>query len=309
MLETSEAASVALPLCADPATAASTPVGLPNLVDTTGIDVNDDGIGYAIGYWEFEDGDGIQTRDLARRREHRHARCTGADRARRCLSSPSSTNARASRSDRPHEVVIACTSTVGDNFSYVGLVDPVTGILTPDITRFDEGYVEYTALAYDAVTGVLWGFGVTDGWASYTLDLPDNDVDFVTETDPEIWGADFDRDGQLSITTYGDFPDAEGTYPILGTMDPEVGDVTEVGPYIDTATNTALVEVEAITVWGKPALSDDRSRGCASPRARDGAAAARGCRVHPRPTASRGALASSSGELLKTDTVSRPPFY
>lgn len=235
----------------NPAAAASTPVGTPNGVETTGIDVNDDGLGYVLGYAESAEngyqpalwpadantgalGSGVEITLAGAVLDE----CNGIDLL------PDGT------------IIIACEEDGdGSDIEHVGPVTP-DGVFTPAISlSTDAGGVEFIALAYNAVTGVLWGFAPVDGFASFTIDLAGGSYDLVEFMDENVYAADFDRNGQLFVST--DVPFAnEFSLPALATVDPAVGAFTIVGPYVSTTTTAALIFVEALTVWGKPALAE-----------------------------------------------------
>ncbi len=150
--------------------------------------------------------------------------------------------------------------------SYIGVLDPATGVLTPwDAGQFaGEGYVYFTAIAVDPVTGTVYAFGMDEETGASTLYTVDPE-DGITDSVPVsyiAWGADFDRDGQLWITTEvevggGEFPPS---YSALATVTPSDGSSPFLEIYNEAGTDVTPIFSEggffgsAITVWGDPVL-------------------------------------------------------
>ena len=180
-------------------------------------------------------------------------------------------------------ITAACLLFFGeeDEFAvtYVGQVDPETAILTPEFTFGDvEGspFRYITALATDPISGTLYGFEVRDNvddFGFFLLTLSETDgVDEVGELSDPVWGADFDKSGQLWATTQAPSDD-----PALATVG------TSAGPFpfyeFYTLDGVAYEEatggwIEALTVWGLPPAPQLAATGSsASPLAPIGAAA------------------------------------
>lgn len=246
---------------ADPVTAALTLVGQGVVVDETeyetGIDVNDDGLGYAVTtlrvgagqhgdsfLYAFDANTGALTaRDQISIPAHQSLAlgCTSLDLA------PDGT------------LYTVCFEANGDDpFTTVfGTLDPTNGDLTPLATYIEEER-NITALATDPITGVLWGFdfdvdaaiGDAIMWNPVALEFNKGG-----EIEKPVWAADFDRDGQLFVSTF--LNDAlDNDYAELDTLDPLEGTFTEVSYY--TVDDAALEDQQLpLTVWGKaPALAE-----------------------------------------------------
>ncbi len=230
-----------------PADATSTPVGSPSDVGVgaiQAIDVNDDGIGYAIGH--FSDPQHV-TRPMLFKADANTGvlsdpieifvfnaefleRCTGLDLL------PTG------------EIIVACMILVNTKFILIGVVDPVTGQMIPDVSVGGNGTPDISALAYNAVNSTLYAVIDGDGQSIVTVDRANHAlIDPVPVTGPFIESADFDRDGQLFLTL-----NAGDTWQ-LGTIDPAVGLVDVVGDL--TTGGEPLDDTAALTVWGKAPLA------------------------------------------------------
>lgn len=134
--------------------------------------------------------------------------------------------------------------------SHIGFVDPETGGFIPFITLSDEDYLQFDAIATDTVTAQLWGFAHVAGVStSFLIDLESDVVTEVAEMDNDVYGADFDRDGQLFVST--EIPlGQEFEFPALAVANPFTGAYVFSEPYVRTDTDTVLIFVEAISVWG-----------------------------------------------------------
>lgn len=137
---------------------------------------------------------------------------------------------------------------------YVGWVDPVTGDYTALDWYNSDFYI--TEFATDPITGTIWAFVSERDEAFFALDILDPETGslFSTQTlDKRVWGADFDRDGTLFVTSW--FSDGEGVdYAELNTL--TVGD--GVFTVIDVVTDEGVALEDdrmPLTVWGRvPAL-------------------------------------------------------
>lgn len=239
----------------NPADAASTPVGTATQQTVIGIEVGDDGIGAAIGQLDSE-------------------------------STIWTANANTGTLTDPHTItvngqiavdscggidlvngtfIVACVED-GNNVTHVGAVDPGTGILIPFLTLSDGDFLEFDALANDEVTAQLWGFAEIEGVPhSFTIDLEHDVVEEVATMDDDIFAADFDRDGQLFVSTQ-QLIDDEFDVPALAVANPFTGAFLSIDPYVSTATDAALTFVAALTIWGAepppgPALANTGATG------------------------------------------------
>jgi hypothetical protein len=206
---------------ASPVDASLTAVGIPDTIAgcVEGVDVDDNGLGYAIAsdvpFFSFESG------------------CNGDEGALPAAVFPADANTgllgagvqvtldlgldglrdadNCSAIDYTDGVVTAaCMIIVSEEFAvtFVGTLDPATGLMQPDFA-FDGGELPFlyvTAIATDPITGELYLFtveAVPEGgffFGIYTIDEV-NGLDPITETRAPVWGADFDRGGQLWVST------------------------------------------------------------------------------------------------------------
>lgn len=139
-------------------------------------------------------------------------------------------------------------------FAYLGTVTP-----DGDFTVFynsveqDETTYDFSAIAVDPVSGTLWAFGRNSDFliGAWPVDRSSDpwtigDMVIADEVPWGIWGADFDRDGQLFITISTDAPDQLATFAL------DTGVTSVVGFF--TVDGIEPGNVAAITVWGKKAL-------------------------------------------------------
>lgn len=232
---------------ANPADAALTTVGSPSLTEdyVTGVDVNDEGIGYAItsdGYLFEAD---ANTGTLSNGVEIRFDYIDVIEDTDGC-----------SAIDYTDGVIYAACYLDAENFeaTYVGPVNPDNGYLRPEIELSGDDYLNLTAIAVDPISGVLYGFeydfGIELITGVYTLS-EDEGATFVTLTENPVFGADFDRDGQLWVTSwvFGGDSESPEILSALATLDLTSG----ANPFIETM-NVDGVDyegsVEPITVWG-----------------------------------------------------------
>ncbi len=120
------------------------------------------------------------------------------------------------------------------------------------------------------------GFGDT-----YTWDLTASEPVRVADLGGPAWAADFDRDGQLFVTSW-EFP-VMAPKPTLKTLDPSNGFYTDVGLYTIEGEQLEDGQAPPLTVWGEAGAPGYRSGGCAAVRSRGRLAAARGQRVRGGP--------------------------
>lgn len=158
-------------------------------------------------------------------------------------------------------VTAACVEEIDEEVfaTYVGVVDPATGFMDIFLELNGGSFLFFASIAVDPISGQLYGFTIEEGdgtfYGVYTLS-EDEGADWVIDTEYPGFGADFDRDGQLWFTTVeelqqGEFP---FPYPALATVDLATGGSPFVALY--TTPDAEVVDwSEAITVWGKPALA------------------------------------------------------
>lgn len=225
----------------NPADAASTPVGTATGAVIIGLEVNDDGIGAAIGQldnqstiWTADANSGTisNPHTIALNGQIELNLCSGIDLVNNTF-------------------IISCLQSGDSPISHVGSVDPATGAFTPFLSLSGDDYLEFDALANDTNTAQLWGFAWIGGDShSYTIDLENDVVDEVATMDRRVHAADFDRDGQLFVSTEDPF---ESQNPGLAVADPFTGAYSFFEVYISTATDADLAFVAALTIWGAPA--------------------------------------------------------
>lgn len=221
----------------------------------TGVDVNDDGIGYAVA--TFDEGGGY---------------LYNADANTGTLSNdilitfnfgdvfPDADECTAI--DYTDGVIVAACQLYGDfDATYVGTVDPATGVLTPIVELAGvEDFLYITAIAIDPISGlfyaVAYDFEAIPQYTLWTLDEVTG-ATFVTGLSRAAFGADFDRDGQLWVTSEvaiggGEFPPV---FPVLATLNTTDG----TNPFFEPFTLAGVpldIFIDPITVWGKEALAE-----------------------------------------------------
>lgn len=257
---------------ANPETAALTNVGTENPAELegdtlTGVDVNDDGVGYAIGtyYTEGPQGAYLYAADAANGVIDylvgidfffgdfplEMDECTGID-------------------FTAGQLLLACAVYGEGAAFFIGYWDFDLGMAVPLIELngdpeidpgpenpnepedgFDFRYI--TALAVDPVTGVIWAFTNEQGYYGVYTASEDAGLTPVTDTnDQRVDGADFDRGGQLWVTTYRDQQIDRAIEPGdagLATLDPATGTFPFTAAWEDQEQL-----IWPITVWGKPTL-------------------------------------------------------
>ncbi len=208
------------------------------------IDVNDDGIGYALSYLVLNEPVTFVP-SIFNANANTGQLSGGVPIVPAPLLDITINDCRGLDLQPSGEVLTACTFVNADNnlvASYIGVVDPVTGFFTPFVTNGgvqQNPNVFWAALAYNAVTGELWAFGSNDGDVNYLVDRAAGALGPRIESEP-IYGADFDRDGQLFVMSIRE---------LLATADPAAGTIAP----IDVVTSSEGIEmelVESITVWG-----------------------------------------------------------
>lgn len=139
--------------------------------------------------------------------------------------------------------------------TYIGVLDPATGVLDPG--EFGEGFLLYvTAIATDPISGQLYVFTIEPSEGFFThgvYTLGAGGLESVTSTPEPVWGADFDRGGQLWVTT--ELPEDGNENPdylaSLATVDLGTGLFPFSAFYVNGPED---FWTEAITVWGKEVL-------------------------------------------------------
>jgi hypothetical protein len=228
---------------ADGAATAVGPVEAPFSV--TAVDVNDDGLGFATA--------NVASDESREPYLYKANAVTGVLSDPVLITNPGFDLSTCDGLDlQPNgEIIVACNAFEEEaDVSYIGTVSPA-GEFVPFITSGvnDVPLVDFAALAYDAVTGELWAFADNDGTARYLVDREAHTFGPVLFMPFRVYGADFDRSGQLFITTY----DSAIEDFAIATLVPSTGVRTLIGPY--TVGAETLSPVWAITVWGKPALA------------------------------------------------------
>lgn len=235
---------------ANPADATLTPVGSPTGATATSIDVNDDGHGYGTGV----------VLNLETQNENPVLYKVDANTG--VISDPvpiiptdpeitiTACNGIALLPNG--EIILACADlSDGVLGSWIGVVTPA-GAFTWFYSNDEAGNPaqSWGALAYDATTGELWVFGFPDGPAAFLVDRAGGTLGEPVWLDGPVYGADFDREGQLFATT----DDADDDFfSALATVDLELGDVVNVNVFTIGGEPAALVS--GLTVWGKLAAT------------------------------------------------------
>ena len=250
----------------NPANAAASAVGGVQAPDTIlAIDVADTGLGYATGYYTEDpenpdtQADWVPVLLIADANAGTYGtvvdispvddqiiinQCTGLD------LQPNG------------EIIVACLD-LRDGLlnSYIGVVTPL-GAFTPFISSGENDVEEYyyNALAYNAVTSELWAFADVDGTASFLINRAEGTQGPPEFMDESVNGADFDRNGQLFVSSDVFIEGDPGQFvTALATANPVNGDVAIVDNF-NVGTN-GLYPVEALTVWGAPGLADTGATG------------------------------------------------
>lgn len=156
---------------------------------------------------------------------------------------------------------------------FVGTVDyasnPDYAVLTPGFTSpAEEGFLPFSAIAVNPVTGVIYGFTDEDYDArAFTITLDGAaPVEISDLADYFVWGADFDRSGQLWVTV-SNLPEPAGraenvSFLSLATFDFAAGQPVVVDLF-SSADPNEITQPEAITVWGALAATGSTVSGTA----------------------------------------------
>lgn len=260
-------------------TAALTPVG-PTWQDElegdflTGVDVDDDGQGYAIGvsYADGPDASYLYTADAKNGVLEYLAGIWilyGGD-------VPLRANECAGIDYTGGVLTLACTIYQSDGFdrnvAFIGTWDFDDEILIPWLELNGDPAIPYdpegeapnepedsfdyrfiTAIASDPVGGKLYVFtGEGDGYFIYTASEDDGLTPVSDTAEYVVLGADFDRGGQLWVTTYRYNIVARAIAPGdagLATLNPATGAFPFTAAWADQEQ-----QIQPITVWGKEIL-------------------------------------------------------
>lgn len=237
---------------ASPVNADVTPYGANAVELVAGIDVNELGQGYAVSNIEIED-------DWAGSTVHKADAKAGTLLDGNSILMGDVLVQQCSAIDLSAAGAVTAICATGDGedgfIQYVGLLDPATGVFTAKVELSDDHY--FTALASNPVTGSLYAFSVGQAPGhAWVIDFTANTAtDLGYEMTNFAFGADFDRDGQLWITTVVQVTEGESTvaYSALATLDLATGVASVVGLY--TTPDEEVVNFsQALTVWG-PALA------------------------------------------------------
>lgn len=247
---------------ASPVNADVTPYGTNAIERVEGIDVNELGQGFAVSNIEIENdwaGSTVHKADAkAGTLVDAHAILMGDVLVQQC-----------SAIDLSNSGVVTAICATGDGdggfIQYIGHLDPATGVFTAEVELDGDHY--FTALSSNHVNGSLYAFSVTQGpGRAWAVDLAAGTAtDLGVDLSHFAYGADFDRDGQLWITTDVGITQGDSTffYPALATLDLTSGAASVVGLY--TTPDAEVVDAaEALTVWG-PALAATGSEVDAAP--------------------------------------------
>ena len=239
-------------------TGASSPFGPGEDRTIEGIEVGDDGLGAAIGFADF--GDGIGTRPAVFTADA-NTGVLGAPQL--ILLGGESYPDLCEGIDLVNSTyIVSCVLDADGATSFVGQLDPATGEFTSFLTLEGESYLQFTALANSVKTATLWGFASEDGGSTaYLLDLENDTATPYGEFDEPVFGADFDRDGKLFVSTLTQLVDPEIDIPAIALADPIAGTLTDVHPYVNIATTTALIDIPNLTIWGAPGLANTGATG------------------------------------------------
>ena len=259
---------------ASPVDASLTAVGAPSplVEDLQGVDVDDDGLGYAVGTFDFEDepaGGFLYPYDANTAVFGLGLEVT-ID-----FGDVSPTVDGCNAIDYSAGIpVVSCFILFEDgdsgNFyanNYIGAIDPATGEIQSgfiefpgDTEQFDDN-VTVNAIALDPTSGLLYVFTTEFPddvlYGVYTTDGDTfNDLDATAD---EVHGADFDRGGQLwlSVQRFIGATEFPPFYPVFATF--SFADSALLDP--DSVMNIGGVdlpgqsELHPLTVWGKPTLA------------------------------------------------------
>jgi hypothetical protein len=248
---------------ANPATAALTEVGTGGVNDdfayVEGVDVDDAGLGYAVGtyYNPGPIGGFVQTADAN----------TGTLGAEVAVYFPDGgggeiyPDACFGVDYTAGVVLIACEidGEGDDDTTYVGEVDPATGELSStyvlgNVNDEYSAYLPVLSLALNPLTGDVY-FGSSyefgDDQTGYTLyRFTADGVYYINDTDGPLVGLDFDRGGQLWATTYLRFGETLEAGPALATVDLATAAFPFAEYYTWADDEVIYQDFTSITVWG-----------------------------------------------------------
>lgn len=241
----------------NPANAATTPTGsVAGGVVANSIDVNDDGVGYGVGNRIV--GDVRTATPFLYTVDANTGAITNEVEIIPVDDNISVTNCNAIDLQPNGEILVACTYEAPESIpsSYIGVVTP-GGSFTPfyDSDANEDSAQIFTALAFNAMNGELWAFAIPDGPAAFPVDRAAGELGPLVDLDLPVYGADFDRGGQLWATT--DVSDEVPEPSVLATIDLVLGDVTPVNPF--TFNGAEQFQVSGITIWGKLAATGSAS--------------------------------------------------
>lgn len=244
---------------ASPSDASLTPVSdgdSQSATDFTGVDVDDDGHGYAIANTVGEGS---------------YSTLYDADAGAGTLSNPRmimldfldvQVEAETCSSiDYTAGVLMAiCFDTIEETpVAFWGVIDPDAAVgeawLTPLYEFSGQAFLNFTAMAIDPISGLVYAIANLEGYALFVLSQ-DEGAEFVTWIDGPVWGFDFDRGGQAWVTTdeeiwEGEFPTY---YSALATLDLEDGSMPFHAAMTVDGDMLGDPLVQPITVWGKEIL-------------------------------------------------------
>lgn len=229
---------------ADPATAALTQVGADGTdaeYIVEGVDVDDDGHGYAIGanesggfVYSFDANTGLVSNPLPVDINFQGGAipsedCEGIDYTGGVLYG-------------------VCYAEIDEDYTaFIGVLTLPDGELTWELEPFTiDDERNFSSIAVDPTSGIIYGFSTAAQIFTLSEDL---DPVFQANMPYVAFGADFDRDGKLWVTTYIDSP----YKPALATVNAITGASDDAEHYsVDGVVGE--YESESITVWGKAAL-------------------------------------------------------
>jgi hypothetical protein len=239
---------------ASPVDAALTAPGpLQNAQNVGAVDVNDDGLGWAVST-DFDSQGNAFTAELFRANAN-----TGVLSAPLTIVGPGEDyqvdSCDALDLSPTGVILVGCYGTVSEEpLTWIGtlLIANDEAVLTPLLTLGQgiDDPIYWNAIAVNPVNGQVWaigeiGFETNDNnW--FLVDLETQTLgDPIPSTGSTVIGADFDASGQLWTTAVGDGSNS------LDITDPATGEIVEsVGSFTAAGGN-----VEAVTVWGAAPLA------------------------------------------------------
>lgn len=265
-----------------PSTAVATPVGTPSPdnTDIAAVDVDDQGLGYAIGNTDPSEEDEFGAAWLFKADANTG---TLSEVKQVLIDDDGDVLAYANECtalDYSSGVITAvCYTWGGGEIGYVGTIDASgeNAVLDTDTKLWEQdgSWVFFTAIAIDPTDGTIYGFSFDQGTANlWTITLDGADPALATD-EPYYYiveAADFDRGGQLwlSIDPITRLTALVESYVLLATYD---FTELEIVP-VDNFASEEPYEIDdpnALTVWGLPALAATGSVGPVAPAAAAGA--------------------------------------